>query len=70
MLNCFITPATFLQELRAAFEAEASETGNERLLLSAAVGAGKSTIDTAYEIGKIAKLVRPEHSKTPHLEKV
>jgi len=43
------------KELREAFEEEARTTGNERLLLSAAVGAGKSTIDKAYEIGKIAK---------------
>ena len=44
-----------VQDLRAAFEAEAKETGNDRLLLSAAVGAGKSTVDSAYEIGKIAQ---------------
>jgi len=41
------------QELRAAFEAEAS--GNARLLLTAAVAAGKDTIDDAYEIPEISK---------------
>ena len=61
-----LLPPLILQELRAAFEAEAKETGNERLLLSAAVGAGKSTVDKAYEIGKIAKWVRPEQLETPN----
>jgi len=43
------------QELRAAYEAEAKETGNDRLLLTAAVAAGEGTVQTAYEIGKIAQ---------------
>ena len=42
------------QEMRAAFEAEAAATGRERLLLTAAVGAGKSTIEKAYEIDLIS----------------
>jgi len=41
------------QELRAAFEAEAS--GSSRLLLTAAVAAGKETIDNAYEIPEVSK---------------
>jgi len=41
------------RELRAGFEAEAS--GDARLLLTAAVGAGKDTIDSAYEIPEISK---------------
>jgi len=44
-----------IQKLRAAFDAEAAATGNERLLLTAAVGCGKSTIDAAYEVAKLAK---------------
>lgn len=44
-----------LQELRAAFDAEAAATGNETLLLSAAVAAGKDKIDTAYEVDAMAK---------------
>jgi chitinase len=43
------------QELRAGFEAEAAQTGNDRLLLTAAVGAGKPTIDAGYEIDLISK---------------
>jgi len=45
----------FLQEMRAAFEAEAAATGNEPLLLTAAVAAGKDKIDTAYEVDAIAQ---------------
>ncbi|XP_072035504.1 chitinase-3-like protein 1 [Amphiura filiformis] len=39
-------------ELRAAFEAESAATGQERLLLTAAVAAGKGNMDAAYEINK------------------
>ena len=42
-----------LQELREAFDEDADRTGRERLLLTAAVAAGKSTIDAAYEVEKI-----------------
>eukprot|EP00794_Sanderia_malayensis_P010199 gene10199-11247_t len=42
-------------ELRAAFESEAAATGKDRLLLTAAVSAGKATIDKAYEVDKISK---------------
>jgi len=44
-----------IQKLRAAFEAEAAASGKERLLLTAAVGCGKSTIDAAYEVAALAK---------------
>ena len=40
--------------LRSEFENEAKSTGKERLLLTAAVAAGKVTVDTAYEISKIS----------------
>ena len=43
------------QELLDAFNREAAETGQSRLLLTAAVSAGKKTIDKAYEVDKIAK---------------
>jgi len=43
------------QELRAAFDKEGEETGREPLLLTAAVAAGKATIDAAYEIPAISK---------------
>eukprot|EP00794_Sanderia_malayensis_P012903 gene12903-14233_t len=41
-------------ELRAAFEKEADRTGKNRLLLTAAVAAGKKKIDKAYEVDKIS----------------
>ncbi|KAI3383007.1 hypothetical protein SNEBB_004087 [Seison nebaliae] len=44
-----------IRDLRIAFEEEAKITGKERLLLTAAVGAGKTTIDSAYEIAEISK---------------
>ncbi|XP_030076726.1 acidic mammalian chitinase-like [Microcaecilia unicolor] len=43
------------QEIVAAFEAEAKETGQPRLLVTAAVSAGKGTIDAGYEIAEIGK---------------
>uniref|UniRef100_W5KRD1 chitinase n=1 Tax=Astyanax mexicanus TaxID=7994 RepID=W5KRD1_ASTMX len=43
------------KELLEAYEAEANATGQPRLLLSAAVSAGKGTIDAGYEIAEIAK---------------
>lgn len=42
-----------LQELLAAYEAEGTATGTTRLLLTAAVAAGKVTIDAGYEIPEI-----------------
>ncbi|XP_006866050.1 PREDICTED: acidic mammalian chitinase-like [Chrysochloris asiatica] len=44
-----------IEEMLAAFEAEAQATGHPRLLISAAVSAGKGTIDAGYEIAKIGK---------------
>ncbi len=44
-----------VQELLKAYEAEATATGRARLMISAAVGAGKGTIDAAYEIAEMAK---------------
>ncbi|XP_060628428.2 acidic mammalian chitinase-like [Anolis sagrei] len=44
---------SLVEELSEAFDAEAKRTGKKRLLLSAAVAAGKDTIDKAYEVEKI-----------------
>ncbi|XP_067863656.1 acidic mammalian chitinase-like [Heptranchias perlo] len=43
------------QELIAAFEAEGKSTGQPRLLLSAAVAAGKPNIEAAYEVPELGK---------------
>ncbi|XP_047662982.1 acidic mammalian chitinase-like [Tachysurus fulvidraco] len=43
------------QELQQAYEAESNATGHPRLMLTAAVAAGKLTIDAGYEIAEIAK---------------
>ena len=49
---------TFLcQELLDAYKAEALSSGRKRLLLTAAVSAGKGTIDRAYEVDKIGKIL-------------
>ncbi|XP_001381999.2 acidic mammalian chitinase-like [Monodelphis domestica] len=46
-----------IEEMLAAFEAEAQATNRPRLLISAAVSAGKGTIDAGYEIAKIGALL-------------
>lgn len=43
------------QEMRAAFENEAKQSNKARLLMSAAVSAGKGTIDSAYQIPKLGQ---------------
>ncbi|KAK2150730.1 hypothetical protein LSH36_393g02038 [Paralvinella palmiformis] len=47
---------SLVQELRSAFDQEAIDTGKVRLLLTAAVGCGDTTIDAGYEIDVIAPL--------------
>ncbi|KAM9319223.1 chitotriosidase-1-like [Gastrophryne carolinensis] len=44
-----------IEEMLAAFTAEAASIGRPRLLVTAAVSAGKGTIDAGYEIAKIGK---------------
>ena len=41
--------------MRVAFEAEAASTGRDVLLMTAAVGAGKSVVESAYEIDLISQ---------------
>lgn len=43
------------QELRAAFEQEAKQSGQPRLMVTAAVAAGLSTIQAGYEIAELGK---------------
>jgi len=45
------------KELMAAFERDAAERQQPRLMLTAAVAAGKPTIDAGYEIAKIGKIL-------------
>ena len=45
----------FMTELRAAFEAEAKNSGKPRLLLSAAVGVGEKHITNSYIVPKLAR---------------
>ncbi|XP_066559336.1 acidic mammalian chitinase [Amia ocellicauda] len=44
-----------VKELRAAYEQEAVNTKRARLMVTAAVAAGKANIDNGYEIAEIAK---------------
>uniref|UniRef100_A0A9J7XMN6 Acidic mammalian chitinase n=1 Tax=Cyprinus carpio carpio TaxID=630221 RepID=A0A9J7XMN6_CYPCA len=44
-----------LKEIIEAYEAEGKATGRARLMLTAAVSAGKGTIDDGYEIAEVAK---------------
>ncbi|KAJ6659926.1 hypothetical protein lerEdw1_018382 [Lerista edwardsae] len=46
---------SLVQELNKEFQAEAQRTGKPKLLLTAAVAAGKQTADNAYEISKISQ---------------
>merc|ERR1711899_448690 len=45
----------YIKELREAFEFEAEETGNERLLLSAAVPVGPDNVRGGYDVPAVAK---------------
>lgn len=47
--------SAYLKELREAFEFEAEETGNERLLLSAAVPVGPDNVRGGYDVPAVAK---------------
>lgn len=42
-------------ELFEAFEAEANETGNERLLLTAAVPVGPDNIRSGYDVPAVSR---------------
>ncbi|KAJ7999526.1 hypothetical protein DPEC_G00195340 [Dallia pectoralis] len=55
---------TLVQELMAAFEAEGTKTNRPRLLLTAAVSAGKGTIDSGYQIAAIGSVLDYFHVMT------
>ncbi|KAG2468390.1 CHIA chitinase, partial [Polypterus senegalus] len=44
-----------LQEMLAAFETEAKQTNRPRLMITAAVAAGMSTIDSGYQIAEVSQ---------------
>ncbi|KAJ7333003.1 hypothetical protein JRQ81_015183 [Phrynocephalus forsythii] len=46
---------SLVQELAREFQAESQRSGKERLLLTAAVAAGKATVDGGYEVDKISQ---------------
>ncbi|VDK41456.1 unnamed protein product [Gongylonema pulchrum] len=47
--------ATLVKELKEAFVNEAVRSGRERLLQTAAVSAGKDTIDASYDIPSLKR---------------
>ena len=49
-MNSYLADLLFLKEMREAFEQEARESGQERLLIAAAFGCGPSTIINSYDI--------------------
>ncbi|XP_076845303.1 acidic mammalian chitinase-like [Brachyhypopomus gauderio] len=55
---------TLVQETMAAFVAEGKKTNRPRLMLTAAVSAGKSTIDSGYQIAKIGAVLDYLHVMT------
>ncbi|KAH3863080.1 chitotriosidase-1-like isoform X2 [Dreissena polymorpha] len=48
---------SWIKDILAEFNADAAQSGRPRLLLTAAVGAGKATIDPAYDIPEMARLL-------------
>nr|XP_023652443.1 acidic mammalian chitinase-like [Paramormyrops kingsleyae] len=55
---------TLTQEMLAAFEAEGQKTNRPRLMLTAAVAAGKSTIDSGYQIAQLGQTLDYFHVMT------
>ena len=45
----------FSQELAEAFAAEGERNNRERLLLAAAVGVAKETVEAGYEVAEISE---------------
>ena len=61
MLNVIVdckfswTEVSLSQELAEAFAAEGERNNRERLLLAAAVGVGKETVEAGYEVAEISE---------------
>ncbi|XP_040060489.1 acidic mammalian chitinase [Gasterosteus aculeatus] len=53
-----------VQEIMSAFEAEGKKTSRPRLMLTAAVSAGKATIDSGYQIAQIGSVLDYFHVMT------
>ena len=51
-----------VKEMRHEFDEEAKKSGQPRLLLTAAVAAGKSKIDAGYDVPALARLFMPNFS--------
>lgn len=47
-----------IKELLEAYEAEGKASGKSRLMISAAVAAGKGIIDAGYEVTEMAKYAK------------
>lgn len=53
--SCLCLHSEFLpQDLATAFQEEAQTSGKERLLLTAAVPAGRDLVDAGYEVDRMA----------------
>lgn len=50
-----------VQELLEAYLSEGTATGRPRLMVAAAVSAGKATIDAGYEVAEMAKYTEMLH---------
>ena len=55
MMMMMMMMINFYQETREAFNNEAAATGKDRLLFTSAVGAGRSVIDSAYDVPAMAE---------------
>ncbi|XP_066559332.1 acidic mammalian chitinase-like [Amia ocellicauda] len=55
---------TLVQEMLAAFEAEGKQTNRPRLMVTAAVSAGKATIDSGYQIAQVSQYLDYLHVMT------
>ncbi|MGH0158527.1 UNVERIFIED_CONTAM: hypothetical protein FKN15_045077 [Acipenser sinensis] len=55
---------TLVQEMQAAFEAEAKQSNRPRLMVTAAVSATKGTIDSGYQVAQVSQYLDYLHVMT------